>query len=451
MSSNFSLVEPKNKNYAASVVALRDFVLLAGCDNIKAAIIFNNSVIVSKDTQVGDLGLFFPAETKLSDEFLGANNLFRKPEWGNLDQEAKGFFEQHGRVKTVKFRGNKSEGFWIPAASLSYTGKNTLTSLRVGDTFDHIGEHEICRKYVPKFNPAKTSSTQIKGRQPKLEDGIVDGQFRFHFDTENLRRNAHKILPTDFISISDKWHGTSVVVGKLLVKRNLRWYERILRKAGVAIQESTYGLTYSSRRVIKAVNGIEKNGEVNHFYSEDIWGVVAKEVEDKIPNGFTLYGEIVGYATDGSAIQKGYSYGCVVGQHKLVVYRVTLTTPDGLTVELTWPQMHEFGSKYGIEVVPEIYYGRAGDLFLVTDVDYEAATWQGAFLKKLEAQYVNDGDCPYNPKGTPAEGIVVRVDRLNECESFKLKNFHFLLAESKLLDKGELDTETAQYEEEPAA
>src|SRR5690242_12964449 len=110
----------KNRNYCAVVVQLKDFVDLPNCDNIKGALIFGNHVIVGKDAAVGDVGLFFPAETRLSPGFLGYNNLYRKPEFGNVDPEKKGFFEQHGRVRTVKFRGHKSEGFFIPLASLGY-------------------------------------------------------------------------------------------------------------------------------------------------------------------------------------------------------------------------------------------------------------------------------------------------------------------------------------------
>lgn len=430
---------PKNPNYAATVVALSTFVDLPNCDNVKAAIIFGNHVIVSKDTKAGDLGLFFPVETALSAEFLGQNNLYRKAEFGNVDPEKKGYFEQHGRIKAVKFRGHKSEGFWIPWTALSYIPG--LQILDIGDTFDSIGDHEICRKYVPKSN-RRGGLNVSRARVARLEDAFVENQFRFHFDTENLRRNIQKIQPTDWISISDKWHGTSVVIANLLVKRELAWYERLLKKIGVKVQDTTYGLAYSSRKVVKAVNGRTKAS--NHFYSDDIWGIVAKEIEDRVPKGFTIYGEIVGYTPQGGAIQGGYAYGCQPGTHKLVVYRVTSTNADGQTLELNWLQLKEFCTKYGFEMVKEFWYGQAKNF--VTAPWVEVDHFQQELLDRLEYLYVNDQDCPYNEPGTPAEGIVLRVDRLNECESFKLKNFRFLEHESKLLDKGEADIETLESE-----
>lgn len=51
--------EPINKNYCATVVKLDKFVDLENCDNVKHALIFGNSVIVSKDTVQDTYGLFF--------------------------------------------------------------------------------------------------------------------------------------------------------------------------------------------------------------------------------------------------------------------------------------------------------------------------------------------------------------------------------------------------------
>lgn len=434
---------PKNINYAATVVELKTFVDLANCDNVKAAIIFGNSVIVSKGQKEGDVGLFFPVECQLSSEFLASNNQYRKHEYGNQVEGQTGFFEQHGRVKAVKFRGHKSEGFWIPLHSLAYLFNDVHPQdiphvLPVGTAFDQLNGHEICRKYVPKYTSASTR-LQEKGKVAKLEDSIVDGQFRFHFDTANLRRNIHKISPEDFISITDKWHGTSVVISKVLVKRELSWFERVLQRLGIDLRDTVYGSAYSSRRVIKAVNGVKK-GTDKSYYSSDVWGAVANEVFDRVPDGFTLYGEIVGFTPDGAPIQSGYTYRCRPGEHRFMVYRVTMTNASGLVVELPYPQMVQFCGKNGFETLPELYYGRAKDLFPNLNAHEH---WHENFLKELEAVYVHDQDCPFN-NWLPAEGIVVRIDRLNEAENFKLKNFRFLERESKELDKGQVDTETAE-------
>lgn len=450
------LEKPKNENYCATIVVLDNFVSIPKADKIKSALIFGNNVIVSKEAKAGNIGVFFPAECQLEHEFVSANNLYRKSEFGNVDPLQKGYFEKHCRIKCAKFLGVKSEGLWVPISSFDYLNSfygsysegpvSAQLVPWVGKSFDKIGTHEICRKYVPK---STNVGPQNKAKVAKLADSIVDNQWRFHFDTENLRKNIHKISPFDIISISDKEHGTSAIIGKPLVIRKLTWYERLLKKIGVRIQEHIYGLTYSSRKVIKAVDGVDKSNGL-HFYTEDIWGIVAKEISDKIPNSFLLYGEIVGYTPTGRAIQsasggRAYHYGCAVGEHRFAIYRVVTTNNEGLTLELSWPQMKEFCTKYGLEMVKELYYGPVSTL-VPYDSSMDIRDWQENLLKTLGTLYVHDQDCVYN-KGLPAEGIVIRVDHLNECSSYKLKNFRFLMDESVLLDAGVADMETAESEE----
>lgn len=436
------LEAPVNPNYAAVVVSLKEFRQLDNCDNVQHAVIFGNFVIVGKDAKEGDVGLFFPLETALSPEFLSNNNLYRKSSTAqlhnNVDPGKAGFFEQHGRIRCVKFRGHRSEGFYIPISSLNYivTPMNDFLDVKIGDTFDRIGDHEICKKYVRRVNPERLPRTQ--GKVPRLEDRIVPDQFRFHFDTENLRRNIHQIQPTDIISVSEKWHGTSVVIANILVKRVLTWRDRLAKLFGVKVQEDQYGNVYSSRRVIKAVNGESKDSR-RDFYTSDIWGTVAKEVQGKLPPGFTVYGEIVGFTEDGAPIQQGYHYGCLPKAHKFLVYRVTFTDANGKPYELTWFQMREFCTRAELEMVPTIYYGQAQRLFPWLEGAGEA--WQEQFLASLEKEFVSDQLCKHNKCQVPEEGIVVSKESLHGRESWKLKNFRFLEHETKAIDKGAADLE----------
>jgi len=62
------LAKPENESYAATIVRVNDIVPIEGSDNIVATHFFGFQAIVGKDTQVGDLGVFFPAETQLSQE-----------------------------------------------------------------------------------------------------------------------------------------------------------------------------------------------------------------------------------------------------------------------------------------------------------------------------------------------------------------------------------------------
>ena len=445
------ILKQTNNNYCATVVAISKLIPLAKCDNVQGAIIMGNQVIVGKDVKIGDVGVFFPIESALSAEFLANNNLYNKPELGNLDQTKKGFFEYHGRVKAVRFRGHKSEGFWIPISSLAYLG---IENLLLGAEFNQIetadGIHDICKKYVSRKNHVGGEGSKKRNdnaRKPKLEDKLVENQFRFHIDTNNLRKNIHCIDPDDIITITDKWHGTSAVYANILVKRDLNWFEKVLDFLGLAkIQKEQYGTTWSSRKVLKGVNGATKD-TANHFYSEDIWSVVAQEVLHKIPAGYTVYGEIVGYTPNGSPIQSFgsgivYDYGCAPGTYKFKVYRVTYTNYDGEVLELNWDQIENFCLVNEFEHVPVLYHGNAWD-YVERNFEFENdEQFQEEFLRILEER-VQDRKCIYN-QGLPAEGVVVKIDSY-DADFFKLKSFEFLNLESKALDFGdEADIETAE-------
>lgn len=436
---------PKNPNYAAIVVALDKFVPLAGADRIQGALIFGNQVIVGKDAKPGDVGLFFPVECQLSHEFVAANNLYRKPEWGNNEPLARpGFFEESRRVKAVKMRGHKSEGFFIPIASLAGVIPPAQDFPPIGSEFDILGGVEICRKYITK--PVGIPSVG-RDRVARKEDSLVAGQFHFHIDTENLRRNIHKLTPDAWISISDKWHGTSVIVSNVLARKKTNFFLQVLSKLGVPIRTSEYSRVWASRRVVKGID-VPKIGAQHFYEGEDIWGIAAAELFSlrAVEKGITIYAEIVGFTPGGSPIQSGYSYGCVPGTHRTLVYRITSTNEDGKVIEFSWNQIKAYTDKYGLEMVKELYFGRVIDLFTPGALGGTENHWHEGLLRLLENMYVHDQDCPWNVPGTPAEGIVVKVDRLDYDEAYKLKNFRFLEHETKLLDKGQGNLEDDQTE-----
>jgi hypothetical protein len=68
-----------------------------------------------------------------------------------------------------------------------------------------------------------------------------------------------------------------------------------------------------------------------------------------------------------------------------------------------------------------------------------------AFVEALEHMYL-EKMCKYNRNEVPCEGVVVRIDRLEEAEAYKLKSWKFLEWETKELDKGEADMETIESE-----
>lgn len=151
-----------------------------------------------------------------------------------------------------------------------------------------------------------------------------------------------------------------------------------------------------------------------------------------IPKNYTLYGEILGYTPSGSYIQKNYDYGCQEGEHKFYVYKISVVNPDGQVIFLSDPQIEEFCEKVGLRFKDTvIYQGKAKDMYPNIILDHE---WRDKFLAQLEKEY-NEKNCYMCVNKVPEEGIILRVDKLESYEAYKLKSKRFLLHESEEQEK----------------
>jgi len=450
----FEVKNKENKNYLAKVVVVDKLKPIEGADRIQVAVVDFQDVVVSKQVEQGDLMVYFPVECAINKDFLSFTNVFRDPEL-NADKESKGFFEDKGRVKAIKLmKGTvKSMGYLVPSMQVAAWANYDITTKDAGVEFDTISGKLLTQKYVVK----KKEAREKQGKKPQV-NRLVDGQVHLHVDTENLRRNAHMIKPTDMISITYKTHGTSWWTSNVIVKRKLSWIERLLLKLGVKVQETEHDLVYGSRRVVKN-QSFDDPKQKDHFFGYDLWEDIKNHVGDSIPEGFSLYGEMLGYDKNGGAIQKGYDYGCVpdgvpfggpddVCQSKLEVYRITFTNPDGKVFELTYPQIAEFCERAGLTPPYLFFWGKAanwlatyGQMSLNEVLEMDIRDFQEKFVSTLELAY-NDKPCFMCANEVWEEGIVVRKESLFSCESYKLKSFNFLEHESRVLDSGDEDIES---------
>lgn len=420
-------------NNTAIIAKLTNVRPHSNADRLQCATIFGDQIIVGLDVKEGDIGIYFDSNLCLSDEFLKNNNLYKHKE-KNIDPTQCGMFEDNGKVKCLKLRGEKSYGFWIPLKSLSFAhGKQPWSILEEGFEFNTFNDIPICKKYVVQRTPGAPGSKKLKQKKARVSR-IIDGQFKFHEDTDQLAKNIHQIHPDDVIVLSWKMHGTSAIASNCLTKRDLNWYEKLLIKFKVQIQTTKYDSIYASRRVIK--NEFESSKQ--HYYSEDLWTKVGQEKFGKnLYEGETIYYEIVGYTSDGGMIQKPFDYFCEPGTYKIYVYRITQTNVSGKVIELSWPQLQHRCNVLNVDTVPLIYYGQAKYLF--PDINI-AQHWNVDFLDRLRNTYVYDQDSKFCKTILPEEGIVLRKEGY-EIEAYKLKNFRFLNFESDQKDKGTEDIE----------
>lgn len=438
-----SISKEANPNYLAKIVELKNVQKHSNADKLQTVNIDFQTVITGMDAKDGMVYVYFPVECALNKEFLSHTNSFRDKTL-NSNPEVVGFFEEHGRVKALRLRGEKSMGYIVPINVVEEFTNITNLSQFVGQEFDTIGEIKMLTKYVAKNSQTPGQGKNSKSKSPKL-NRLIEGQINLHIDTHNLRKNIHQINPQDLISVTYKTHGTSWWVSNVLVKRKLSFLERISRKLGVRVQETEYDVVYGSRKVVKN-QYLEDPKAKNHFFGYDIWEDIKNTIKDSVPKGFTIYGECVGYDKNGKAIQGGYDYGCKGGEFKLEVYRITQTNSEGFVTELTYPQISAFCEKANLTPSHLFYSGIAKDMYpelkeILKGDDRDVQKWQQLFLSNLERDY-NEKDCFMCNVKAPEEGIVVRKENLFSCESYKLKSFRFLEHESKQLDKGEVDVES---------
>lgn len=414
---------PANENYAATVVSIKTITSLETCDNVVGTPIFGFQAIVGKDTEPGDLGIIFPAETQLSDEFCYENNLYRHGD-KNKNEGAKGYIEDNRRVRAVKFRGHRSDCLFMPLTSLSYIKGLDIDDLKEGDTFDTLLDHEICRKYVVKLPRAQT---QLE--KNKLKFKRVDTKFMpEHYDSDNYWRNQHVIPEGKEIIVTQKLHGTSIRVGNTIVRRKISAFERFLKRIGIKVLETEFDYVFGSRKVIKDVN----NPHQNHFYGVDIYSEEGKKLEGVIPEGFILFGELVGWTSEGSPIQKHYTYRVPEKTCDLYIYRVAHVNPQGMVTDLAWDQVKEFCRDRGLKHVPELWRGKHKDFKVDKFIDKRYAYEKGAWVPGNAI--LLDDDSPVD------EGVCVRADGLAPY-ILKAKSPRFFEHETKMLDQKARDLE----------
>jgi hypothetical protein len=242
--------------------------------------------------------------------------------------------------------------------------------------------------------------------------------------------------PDQIISISRKIHGSSFISSCCLVKKPLNLISKIAKIIGIPVIDTEYAMIYSSRTVVK--NDCPTKG----FYGTDIWTVLGeKYFKGKLHEGESVYGEVVGYLPGSSSmIQKGYPYGCAVGEYKIAVYRITKTGPDGDVVEYSWQAMKERCKELDASMVQEYDYGRVSSIY----ADYTGWNchtqddWRNRFMTNLKARYLEKDATDCN--GNPDEGIVIRIEG-KDIQAYKYKSERFLLRESKAKEEEVVDIE----------
>jgi hypothetical protein len=378
-------------------------------DRIQVGHICGSRVIVDLSAKDGDMYVYFECDGQLSEEFCTEHNLYRDTS-KNKDKTKAGFFEDKRRVRAQPFRGVKSEGYAVPLDWFTFTGYN-IADLKEGDQFDELNGVPICQKY---YTPATRNAMQ-NGQKKNL----LKAAFPEHWETTQYRYAS--IYVGDLIILTEKEHGTSVRYGLVEIQRDLKWWEKLLRKP------KTYmDYILGSRRAILPTSKKSNFEFTGGFYgSGEPYALAARKLYGKLKEGEIIYGELVGYTPNGPPmfthsltnlpeLEKTYdspitySYGCIKGEARLRVYRITQNGRD-----LSWFEIEKRTKELGVEIVTEV------DRFIYTGEKDSMDARIQAFLEGpslIDSTHIREGVC-------------VRVENEHGVKVYKEKSFSFKVAE----------------------
>lgn len=424
-------------NYNAIIAKITAVVPIKNSDFIQSAFVLGESVIVNISHKVGDVGVFFPVGSALSPEMCRENNLFRDASM-NLNPEASGFLEKNGRITAMKMRGAMSCGLFLPLESLNWAG-NYPTKL--GENFGEIGKNKICSRY----NPPPKQQSQGGGKastKGKTTPKFIAPYFDKHIDTSQFKYNASSIQKGSVLYFHAKFHGTSArqQLGKV-ERKNSNWKNMInnitykLLGKNVLTRVSDYEMIIGSRNVL--INDKNNNG----YYGTNEFRVRAAEmITPHLRKGMTVYSELVGYIGGVSTIMPDhtttklgckesvkkygesirYAYGCREGELRNIIYRITLTTDDGMVMDMPQKALEMWCSQRGLEHTLEIHPP------IIYDGDEDA-------LRELVERLTERPECHTECYDSPTqigEGIIIR----EECGTlipkfYKSKSTRFRIME----------------------
>ena len=458
-------------SYSAYITRIKNVRKHPNADRLQLGECFGNTVCVDSSYTDNQLGIYFPTDGKLGVEFAEKNNLLRKKDGSG--NNVGGYMDPDKRnIKAIKLRGEKSDGLFLPLASLETFC--TISDLKEGDKITILNGVTICEKYVPKRNRAQGNVSE--GNKTRKKRTPLAPLFVEHADTEQFAYNLGAYKCGDEVEITLKMHGTSQRTGYLPVlsgyagiqlahdirdrKGIFRFFKPTDRMVDWAEKNMVplydWGYVSGTRRVV-----LESDGG---FYGSNAFRTQHSEVfEGKLWKGEEVFYEVVGFTDTGASImgtvsnkkagldkdfakQYGeetvFSYGCspdgvkdrvfengdveynCVPQSAMYVYRMTMTNEDGDVVEYTPDFMRYRCDQMGVKTVPVLWRGRIPEH---PGSENDPTISAGEWIKNVAEQFY-DGPDPIG-KSHVREGVVVRIVNKPKFCAYKHKNFSFKVLE----------------------
>lgn len=104
--------------------------------------------------------------------------------------------------------------------------------MKEGDIVIYCPIETILNKDFLSANNLYEMGERKRNKKIKRMSRMVEGEFSFHFDTNQFNNNVWRFSPNDIVTISLKEHGTSAIFANILVKHPivLTPVQRIINK-----------------------------------------------------------------------------------------------------------------------------------------------------------------------------------------------------------------------------
>lgn len=318
-------------NFRVPLTTILDIKPHPNADSLEIATVYSYDVIIPKNFyKKNDLVVYVPVGSVLSEDL--EKLLFPEGSKIKLDKR---------RIRAIKIRNFVSQGMLIDPGVIPELAATVWEAEM--DVAEIIG----VTKYQPPVSEAATFM-----RVNQIKNILKNPDFKQYTDIEHGKYYDRNVMTTDEeVIITQKLHGTSARYG-WFPRPTRSWLDRVKAYFNMLPE---YEWCWGSRRC--QINS-KPNKKHDGFHSEkqgcdfgDVYTKIAKQdnLKYKVPMGFAVYGEIVGWG-----IQKGYLYNCGMDEHKFWVYDVFNSSEKRW---LNYDEAIEFCGKYNLNHVPLVYRG----------------------------------------------------------------------------------------------
>ena len=262
--------------FKAEIATINDIQPHPNADRLELATVYGWQCVVQKGRyRLGDKIVYIPIDSILPLQLEAAI----------FGPDSKVKLNKH-RIKTIKLRGAISQGL---VADLEVCGLKTTLAPGT-DVTKKLG----ITKYEP---PAPKFQSQMGAFGRKTKHHHENPYFKKYTKFNNYKYYIDLFEPEEEVIITEKIHGTNFRAGWVPFHANTLW-RKLLKLLGLAPK---WTFVYGSHNV-----QISEKPTYKGFYEKNVYAetVVKYDLENIIPKGLVVYGEIYG-----AGIQKNYNYG----------------------------------------------------------------------------------------------------------------------------------------------